>query len=302
MLVGYYLAGPFGQAAAEEDLFSLVRRLIEPPRPRASSGLGAVTVASEAGSDQYVQWYETGKPFDVYRDPLVECQKDKSGSPVCFLRAFPRGPRAQSGPIADMQAATDGLLAKIPVYNLQGQRLKVVVANPQGGTVEAEKTIPAYVPPNPVLIESGGTRYDGILGPRTMEWVAIAAIVAGMLKDPPATANTPLVVPHRRDLIAEQAAGIAAYFRDVAANFDTLLKAYKARGNQPAASLLEPGSIPNIILPEAARAEAAPMPRKFPTAPVVATAAAMAGIVGIAVWAATRPKKKTEMVLPRTMF
>jgi hypothetical protein len=253
-----------------------------------------------ASFSDYETFFKTGKAGDTYTDPtgLVYCKKDKIGSPECRLVAFPPGTRARKGPVADLQKATDELLAKIPVYNLEGAKLRLVVPNPDGGTIEETRTMP-MVPsdPGPIYIESD--KYDGILGARTRQWVLVGAVLAAALKKPPDDAITALVAPHRADLITMQSAGIAAYFRNVAANFDALLKAYKNRGMKPAATPLAPETIEQIILaPKFARI------KKRRPGLVVGASLAAAGLLGLGVAALAsrkKPKGKTPL-LPEEMF
>jgi len=269
MLSYTYVPG-FGLAPEDESLVDLVRRVIR-HSPAASYGLSAAFTNFDA--------FLTGGESATYKDSLVSCAKEKK-RPVCALLAYPPGTKAMQGPVADMQKATDALLLKIPAYNLEGVNLKLTVPDGNGGTTETTKPLPT-IPKDaagrgPIYIAGGG--YDGVVGPGTSFYVGIAAILAGALKAPPNDAVSSLATPYRTDWMTAQAAGIAAYFRDVTANFDSLLQGYIARDMKPAATPLAPETITQIVV--------LPTPkRKFPTAMVVGLGAAAAAVVGVGVYA-----------------
>jgi hypothetical protein len=232
MMIGYYWSGALG----EGDVPSLAKYIADLMQYKSAplSGLGAAY-------DDWAAFYNAGASA-TYKTAVVYCKKDSSGSPICASLA---GKDA----VISMQQATDALLLKIPAYNLEGAQLQLVAPDAQGSATTLTMpmpTIPNYGSGHSIVWKEND-KYDGVVGPRTSYAVNIAGVLAGALKAPPADAVTALATINRADLLATQAAGIAAYFNDVTANFASLLDAYKARGMKPAATPLAPETIKQIV-------------------------------------------------------
>lgn len=274
MLASYPLHG-FGAVANGGSLVQLAEKARAQAQYRQRyGGFG------DASSD-WNTFYNGGAT--AYQDAarVAYCNRDSANRIQCVLQDYPAGAKAQSGPVANMQKATDALINKIPVWHMQvGQQADVT--DPTTGQI-ITKTIDA-LPDSPILHGSG---YDGIVGPSTAGYVMVALILAGALKQIPERVGMPYINPTEANITA-YAFSIASYLKSVVDNFDNLLAAYLNRNRQPATDVFEPSTVPSL-------APYVPAPdNKKRTALIIGTAAAMAGVTGFAAFNAAN-KKPAEM-------
>lgn len=151
------------------------------------------------------------------------------------------------------------------------------VENPVG-TVEGRKPL--------------GTGYDGRIGPTTTKYGAVALIGAIDLLRAAGESGPPpnIAILSRRievDNWAPIADEVTAFLRSVRGRFDSLMSRARERAREKGVELPTTLAPPKVAVAKRAA--------KFPTGAVVGTAAAMAGIVGLAAWGAMRKKEQEPL-------
>lgn len=306
MLASYYTNGPFGQADPEAGLppgttgRDVYLRLIS--GRRASAGFGRSRLHGTLGeylADKYEQFLKGGKSA-LYKDDLVTCVKDKANNPVCRLIVEDSDAKRRAGRVAAMQSAADAVLNKVPLFQDLGVEVPTA-AGPVSASALAQRMIMlGGTTKNPIGTRAG---YDGKIGPSSSGLTYLALDVGSHLNPEAVTGG----VAASLNLLSEAAlvrfaADNTEFLRNIAANFEALLGRYKK--SPPPSPLLVPDTIPIIrIARERAGliATTVPKKKKFATGAVVGTSMAVAGLIGLAAWGATK-KKAAGSILPEGVF
>jgi hypothetical protein len=140
---------------------------------------------------------------------------------------------------------------------------------------------------NPIATGGGGG-IDGIVGDSTMKSAPLALTFAGALKQIP-NRNVAIAFINfgNNAIYAQMSQDIAGYLNDVANNFTNLVAAFKARGDKPIQTQLDPATIEALpfVVPASTRGTA-----WRPIGTMVGVGAAMIGLTAIGAVAAAKHK------------
>lgn len=228
----------------------------------------------------------TGDPAGFGLGAVVFCNKEAGTNRTqCILNKTGDGAKA---PIRAMQIATDRIITLVNQGlrgQLEGDQLCAQFPREDGSGTFSNCAPIGQIQDNPIATGGGGG-IDGIVGDSTRGPVALAITFAGALKQiPNRNVAIAFINPLNSGILAEMSGDIAAYLNDVADHFADLIAAFKARGDVPIQTQLDPATIEALpfVLPAAV---AGSSNKKA----IIATAAAMIGLTGIAAYAAGAKK------------
>lgn len=201
----------------------------------------------------------------MYQDSQIQCWKTAAWR-ICSLRD-------SREPVKRLQRAIDAFISQVKIFNIEGY-----VEGPDGRIYIRD------FESNPIARSLGGI--DGKVGDTVLAWFNRGIAVAGQLKSWPAevavAASNPLDPDGYPRPLVRHASELAAYFEDVAQNYDAYYNAYK-RSKSPSPDLIPPPIIVQTNQPVGARKT------RWKT---VGLAMAGVGLVALASWGMAKYNEK----------